>query len=143
MSSTFSPAPRAPISPARARAVAGYRNLALWTLQGWTAMFFFAAGYAKLTEPMDNLVALMVWPAGAAETLVRGVGIVEVILAVGMLAPLISWKVGRWPLLISAAGLVALEAIMLTVHMVGMNIGLALTNAVLLAITIPVLLGRR
>ena len=143
MSTTFSPATSAPISAARARAVAGYRNLALWTLQGWTAMFFFAAGYAKLTEPLDNLVALMVWPAGASETLVRGVGIVEVILAVGLLAPLISWKIGRWPLLVSAAGLVALEAVMLTVHMAGMNIGLALTNAVLLAITIPVLLGRR
>lgn len=147
MSSTFpapsSPVTRAPISPARARTIAGYRNLALWTLQGWAAMFFFAAGYAKLTESMDNLVALMTWPALVSENLVRGVGIVEMILALGLLMPLLSWKIGRWPLLVSAAGLVALEAVMLTVHMVGMEIGLALTNAVLLAITIPVLLGRR
>lgn len=143
MSTTFTPATRAPISAARARAVAGYRNLALWTLQGWAAMFFFAAGYAKLTEPLDNLVALMNWPALVSENLVRGVGIVEVVLALGMLAPLMSWKLGRWPLLISAAGLIALEAVMLSVHAFSLDVGLALTNLALLAITIPVLLGRR
>ena len=146
MSTTFTPCPttgRAPVSAARARAVAGYRNLSLWTLQGWTAMFFFAAGYAKLTEPLDNLVALMNWPALVSENLVRGVGIVEIVLALGMLAPLMSWKLGRWPLLISAAGLTALEIVMLSVHAAGLDIGLALTNVALLAITIPVLLGRR
>ena len=146
MSSTFTPSPasgRPPLSSARARAVAGYRNLALWTLQGWAAMFFFAAGYAKLTEPLNNLVALMNWPALVSEKLVRGVGIVELVLALGMLAPLVSWSFGRWPLLISAAGLIALEAVMLTVHAASLDIGLALTNVALLAITIPVLLGRR
>lgn len=146
MSTTFTPSPttgRAPVSAARARAVAGYRNLTLWTLQGWAAMFFFAAGYAKLTEPLDNLVALMNWPALVSENLVRGVGIVEIVLALGMLAPLVSWKLGRWPLLISAAGLTALEVVMLSVHAAGLDIGLALTNVALLAITIPVLLGRR
>ena len=146
MSTTFTPSPttgRAPVSAGRARAVAGYRNLALWTLQGWAAMFFFAAGYAKLTEPLYNLVALMNWPALVSENLVRGVGIVEIVLALGMLAPLVSWKLGRWPLLISAAGLTALEVVMLSVHAAGLDIGLALTNAALLAITIPVLLGRR
>ena len=142
MSTTLTTAP-APISAARARTMAGYRNLALWTLQGWAAMFFFAAGYAKLTEPLDNLVALMNWPALVSENLVRGVGIVEVILALGMIAPLVSWKLGRWPLLISAAGLIALEVVMLGVHAFGVDIGLALTNVALLAITIPVLLGRR
>lgn len=146
MSTTFTPSPasgRAPVSAARARAVAGYRNLALWTLQGWAAMFFFAAGYAKLTEPLDNLVTLMNWPALVSENLVRGVGIAEIVLALGMLAPLVSWKLGRWPLLISAAGLTALEVVMLSVHAAGLDIGLALTNVALLAITVPVLLGRR
>lgn len=142
MSTTLT-TPRAPISTARARAVAGYRNLALWTLQGWAAMFFFAAGYAKLTEPMDNLVALMNWPTLVSDRLVRGIGIVEIVLALGMLAPLVSWTFGRWPLLVSAAGLIALEATMLVVHAVNLDIGLALTNAILMAITIPVFLGRR
>jgi hypothetical protein len=123
--------------------VAAYRNLALWTLQGWAAMFFVAAGYAKLTEPLETLAALMTWPAFVAGPLVRGVGIVEIVLALGLLAPLISWRIGRWPLLISAAGLVVLETIMLIVHVIGLDPGLALVNVALLAITVPVLLGRR
>ena len=106
-------------------------------------MFFLAAGYAKISEPMDNLVALMTWPAYVSESLVRGLGIVEMVLALGLIAPLASWSLGRGPLLIAAAGLIGLETVMLAVHAVQLDVGLALTNLALLAITIPILLGRR
>ncbi len=141
MASTYPMSP-APLSP-RARQSRDFTNLGLWTFQGWIAMFFIAAGYAKLTEPMDNLAILLRWPEQVSESLVRGVGIVEIVLAIGVLVPLISWKVGRWPLLVSATGLIALQATMLAVHAVGLDISLAVTNLALLAITIPVLLGRR
>ncbi|MDX2334134.1 DoxX family protein [Brevundimonas vesicularis] len=75
-------------APSRNRAA--YANIALWTLQGWIAMFFIAAGYAKLTEPMTNLINLMGWPAVAPENMVRGLGVVEIVLAMGVLSPLIS-----------------------------------------------------
>jgi len=132
-----------PVSAARARLMASYRNMALWTLQGWIAMFFIAAGYAKLTEPMDNLVALMEWPGLVSQAFVQGLGIAEIVLALGVLAPLVSWRIGRPILVMSAAGLIVLEAVMLGVHALGANIGLAVVNALLLAITIPVLMGRR
>ncbi|MBB5744893.1 DoxX family protein [Brevundimonas variabilis] len=128
---------------ARARQARDFTNLALWTFQGWIAMFFVAAGYAKLTEPMDNLALLLDWPEKVSLSLVRGVGIVEIVLALGMLMPLFSWKIGRWPLLVSAAGLVALQTVMLGVHIIGADVSLVITNVLLLAITIPVLLGRR
>ncbi|MFN3838025.1 MAG: DoxX family protein [Brevundimonas sp.] len=131
------------LSPIQSRSRAAYRNVALWTLQGWIAMFFIAAGYAKLTEPMTNLINLMGWPAVAPENMVRGLGVVEVVLALGVLSPLISWRVGRPLLLTAAAGLTVMEATMLTVHALNQDIGLAVVNAVLLALTIPVLLGRR
>ena len=54
-----------PVAQARSRAA--YKNITLWTLQGWIAIFFIAAGYAKLTEPMTNLITLMGWPAVAPE----------------------------------------------------------------------------
>ena len=142
MASTF-PTARPPVSAARARAVTEYRNLALWTLQGWIAMFFLAAGYAKISEPIDNLIALMNWPALVSANLVRGLGIAEIALAIGVLAPLVSWKLGRPILLVSAAGLALLEVIMLGVHAMSLEIGLAAVNLVLLTLTIPVLLGRR
>ena len=126
------------LSPARSRLNASYRNLTLWTLQGWLAMFFIAAGYAKLSEPMVNLVELMRWPAFAPEDMVRGLGLAEIVLAVLLLAPLVSWKHGRPLLVVAASGLLALELVMLGVHGLALEGGLALTNLVLIAITAPV-----
>ena len=102
-------------------------------------MFFIAAGYAKLAEPMDTLAQLMRWPDLVAPNMVRGLGVAEIVLAVLVLAPLVSWKHGRPLLVMAAAGLVALEGVMLAVHATGGDIGPAVTNVILLAITAPVL----
>lgn len=131
------------LTSGRARTYSTYKNVALWTFQGWIAMFFIAAGYAKLTEPMTNLIALMGWPAVAPDNMVRGVGVVELVLGLAVLTPLISWRVGRPILLTAAVGLIAMEATMLMVHALSHDIGLAVVNLLLLAITVPVLLGRR
>ena len=130
------------ITPIRSRLSASYRNLTLWTLQGWLAMFFIAAGYAKLTEPMTNLVELMRWPALTSEAFVRGLGVAEIGLALLVVAPLVSWKFGRPLLIVAASGLLALETVMLGIHLTGMDIGLAATNVALIAITLPVLWKR-
>jgi hypothetical protein len=130
-----------PVAQSRSRAV--YKNVALWTLQGWIAMFFIAAGYAKLTEPMTNLITLMGWPAVAPENMVRGLGVVELVLAFGVLAPLASWRVGRPLLLTASAGLIVMESTMLVIHALSQDIGLAVVNAILLAFTLAVFLGRR
>ncbi|GLS00464.1 hypothetical protein GCM10007859_04700 [Brevundimonas denitrificans] len=130
------------LTPARARLNASYRNLTLWTLQGWIAMFFIAAGYAKLSEPMENLVELMRWPALVAPEMVRGLGVAEIILAVLVLAPLVSWTHGRPLLVMAASGLLALEAAMLTLHAAGMDVGPAVTNLILIAMTATVLWKR-
>lgn len=130
------------LSPARARLNASYRNLTLWTLQGWIAMFFIAAGYAKVSEPMANLVELMKWPALVSGNMVRGLGVAEIILAVLVLAPLVSWKYGRPLLVIAACGLLALEVTMLLVHATGMDVGPAAANLILIAMTATVLWKR-
>ncbi len=127
------------LTPARSRLNASYRNLTLWTLQGWIAMFFIAAGYAKLSEPLANLVDLMRWPALVSENFVRGLGLAEIVLAVLVLAPLISWKHGRPLLVVAATGLLALETVMLAIHAAGMHAGPAVTNVILIAMTVPVL----
>ncbi len=130
-------------TPAQIRLCSTYRNLGLWTFQGWIAMFFIAAGYAKLTEPMENLVALMSWPALVSVDLVRGVGIVEIVLALGVLAPLVSWRVGRPVLMVAGLGLLVLQTVMLGVHLTGQELGLAVVNLILMALTATVLIGRR
>ena len=127
----------------RSRAKSDYLNLTLWTFQGWIAMFFIAAGYAKLTESMENLTVLMHWPALASANFVRGLGVVEIVLALMVLAPLVSWRFGRPLLLTASVGLLALQSIMLILHATELNLGLALTNLFLIAITAPVLWFRR
>ena len=127
----------------RSRAKSDYLNLALWTFQGWIAMFFIAAGYAKLTESMENLTVLMHWPAMASVNFVRGLGVVEIVLALMVLSPLVSWRFGRPLLLTASVGLLALQTIMLILHGMELNVGLALTNLFLIAITAPVFWFRR
>ena len=131
------------LTPAQLKLCATYRNLGLWTLQGWLAMFFIAAGYAKLTEPMGNLISLMHWPAMAADGFVRGLGGLEVALALGLLAPLASWRIGGPALLASAGGLAALTLVMAGVHAIGAEWGLVAVNLILLTMTGAVLIGRR
>lgn len=130
------------LNSGRARAQSAYKNIALWTFQGWIAMFFIAAGYAKLTEPMTNLIALMGWPAVAPENMVRGLGVVEVVLGLAVLTPLISWRIFRPVLLVASVGLIVMQGAMLSIHALSHDIGLAVVNLLLLAITVPVLLGR-
>ena len=130
------------LTPARSRLNASYRNLTLCTLQGWIAMFFVAAGFAKLSEPMANLVDLMRWPALVAPNLVRGLGLAEILLAVLVLAPLASWKHGRPLLVMAASGLLALQTVMLAFHATGADTGPAVTNGVLIAMTATVLWKR-
>jgi hypothetical protein len=127
------------LTPVRSRLNASYRNLTLWTLQGWIAMFFIAAGYAKLSEPMANLIDLMKWPALVSENFTRGLGVAEIALAVLLLAPLASWKHGRPLLVVAASGLLLLETAMLAIHATGLDVGPAVTNAILIAMTAPVL----
>jgi len=117
--------------------------MVLWACQAGLAMFFIAAGYAKLTESMENLTVLMQWPALTSPGFVRVLGVIELTMAVMVLTPLISWRMGRPILLLATSCLMALEIIMLMLHALDQNLGLALANLVLLAITIPVFWFRR
>lgn len=137
MSLVQTPAARDP----RARLRATRRDLFLWTAQAWLAMFFVAAGYAKLTEPASNLVALLGWPAGAPLDLVRGIGAAEIALALGMILPG-SCGMGRCAVLACAAALATTTATMLAVHAVRAETGLAIMNGVLLVLAVVVVRGR-
>ncbi|HEV7354207.1 MAG TPA: DoxX family protein [Brevundimonas sp.] len=130
-----------PLGP-RERLRATRRNLLLWTFQGWLAMFFVAAGYAKLTEPLDHLALLFSWSGAASSGFVRGVGLVEVVAGLALLAPLASWRLGRPPLLGAAALLAAMALIMAVVHGLQLEAGAVLLNVVLFTLAATVVRGR-
>lgn len=137
---TLNPASR-PLG-ARERLRATRRNLLLWTFQGWLAMFFVASGYAKLTEPVGNLALLFSWAGAMSTGFVRGVGLVEVVSGLALLAPLVSWRLGRAPLLGAAALLAAMALIMTIVHGLRLEAGAAVTNLVLFALAATLVRGR-
>lgn len=130
------------VMPASARIRAVYANMLLWSLQGWVAMFFIAAGYTKLTEPLPLLTVLMGWPAGIDLGAIRLLGSLELGLAFLSLAPLISWRAGR-PLLLGCAGiLLVLEVMAFGLHAWRGDVGLAIVNVALIGITAPILVFR-
>ena len=136
------PAPAIANTPQqRIRAI--WINAALWTFQGWLTMFFVAAGFAKLTEPMNHLIVLLGWPEVASETFVRAFGAAELALAALMLVPLAGWKIGRPVVIIGAAALILIQLGFLATHLARIEIGLAVMNLLLLGITVPVFFGRR
>ena len=129
-------------SSMRARTRTFQRHIALWTLQGWLAMFFAGAAYAKLTQPEDLLVALLGWPEHATLAVVRIIGVAEALVAAGMLAPLMSWRIGG-PALAASAKVIAGGAILMTaLHLARGDLLFAGLNLVLVGMALAVLVGR-
>lgn len=116
----------------------------LWMLQGWMAMFFLAASYAKLTEPIELLALLMVWPAMVSAETVRVVGWVELILGVAILGPLVSSRRLARYVALTAVSILMLNAAGMTVfYFVRFDPGLAITNMALLLLGVGILHGHR
>lgn len=119
-----------------------YRHLALWVLQSWLAMFYIAAGYAKLTQSQEMLAVLMTWPGDASLHTIRMIGWAELIFAVGMVIPLISWRLFYRVMQVACIGLMAEATLMAVYHASGQHLGLALVNVALVAMGLVVIMGR-
>ncbi|MDY6922354.1 MAG: DoxX family protein [Pseudomonadota bacterium] len=140
---TASAVPSRTLMSASERTKQFYRHLGLWVLQSWLAMFFIAAAVAKLGQPQDLLNILLDWPERVDPAVVRYVGVAELVLGAGLLAPVISWRWFRPVLLLSAAALLGETLMMGAYHAISGHPGLAVVNACLCSMTIAVLLGRR
>lgn len=119
-----------------------YRNPLLWTLQGWIAMFYGAAGYAKLTEEPDLISFMLKWPRYADPAAVRLIGVAEIAIALGVLFPLFSWRLGA-PVLMMSLWLLGLEALaMAAFHAIIGDILFAGVNVFLFLLCFVTLGGR-
>ncbi len=115
----------------------------LVTLHGWLAMFFFAAAWAKLTEPIDLLSLLMTWPADTTPDFVRAVGWIEFVLAALVCAPLVrDWR-GRLAALAATLMLCGNAVFMTAYYIVQCDPGLVTTNLLLILIGAAILAGHR
>jgi uncharacterized membrane protein YphA (DoxX/SURF4 family) len=63
-------------------------NTLLWTVAGLLAVVFLAAGTMKLTQPKDKLAAAgQGWVEDFSSTAVKGIGLLEVLGAIGLILP--------------------------------------------------------
>ena len=80
-------------------------NIVLWIVQVLLALVFLLAGIMKATQPIDRLAARMGWVRDFGPQIVRLIGVLEILGAVGLLLPALT---GIWPWLtpLAAVGLV-------------------------------------
>lgn len=119
-----------------------YRDLSLWVLQAWLALFYIGAGYAKLSQPQELLALLMTWPGQVDASRLHAVGWVEITLAASVVTPLISWRLFRPILLTGALGLLADAVFMMVFHALERDPGLTVVNGLLVVMTLAVIVGR-
>jgi putative oxidoreductase len=62
-------------------------HIALWVVQVLLALSFGMAGFMKLTAPIPDLAAQMVWAGDIPASLVRFVGASELAAALGLILP--------------------------------------------------------
>ncbi|MFN8564140.1 MAG: DoxX family protein [Anaerolineae bacterium] len=115
----------------------------VWVVQILLALAFFMAGIMKLTQPIDKLETRLSWIESInPRNMVRGIGLVEVLGALGLILPAVT---GILPVLtpLAAAGLVLtmLGAVSLHVRR-GDAIARAMPSVVLLALAVFVAYGR-
>jgi len=62
-------------------------NATLWGIQILLALVFTVTGAAKLTQPRPALAGRMSWVEDASDAQVKTVGLLEVLAAIGLIAP--------------------------------------------------------
>lgn len=62
-------------------------SIVLWIIQGVLALLFLLAGFMKAFTPLEGLKKNMAWTAEVPAWLVRFIGIVELLGALGLILP--------------------------------------------------------
>ena len=80
-------------------------NMALWIAQGLLALMFAMAGAMKMTQPVEKLSKQMTWVNDVSASTVRLIGLLELLGAIGLVAPMLT---GILPILtpLAAIGLI-------------------------------------
>ena len=117
-------------------------NVVLWIVQILLALAFLMAGTMKATQPVDRLAVRMKWVnAMRPPQLVRLIGILEILAAIGLILPAIT-GILPWLTPIAAIGLVLTMIGAIIVHTrIGEGSRIA-PNIVLLLLAAFIIVGR-
>jgi hypothetical protein len=116
-------------------------NVVLWIVQGLLAAAFLLVGWAKATQPMDQLTKRMAWASAVPAGFVRFIGVAELLGAVGLILPL-AMGVLPWLTVAAAIGLVIVQAGAIVFHLSRGEGGTVPTNLILLVLAVFIIIGR-
>ncbi|WP_353946355.1 DoxX family protein [Streptomyces sp. HUAS MG91] len=110
-------------------------HLAYWFVAGLLALFYVYGGGVKLVRSRDRLRPMMAWVDSMPMAAVRGIGLIEVLGALGLLLPPLT-GIAPWLALTAALGFVVLQFAATGVHLrmgdrqIALNLGLIAIAAV-------------
>jgi uncharacterized membrane protein YphA (DoxX/SURF4 family) len=116
-------------------------NVLLWIVAGVLAAAYLVAGLTKLTQSKEKLAGQMGWVEDFSPGVIKLIGGLEVLAAVGLIVPA---ALDIVPVLVplAAVGLVVLMVGAAITHLRRHEPQLAMINAVLLLLAVVVLWGR-
>lgn len=116
-------------------------NVVLWVLQIVLALLFGAAGVMKSLRPKEELAAKMAWVEDYSPNMVKLIGVVEFLAAVGLILPAAT---GIAPVLtpLAASGLALIMVLAAVAHVRRKELNALPVNAVLFVLAAVVAWGR-
>lgn len=79
-------------------------NIALWIIQGLLALAFLMFGGMKMSQSQEKLVGMMPWVFDFSSSTVKFIGLLEVLGAIGLVAPMLT-GILPWLTPLAAVGL--------------------------------------
>jgi uncharacterized membrane protein YfcA len=116
-------------------------NGTLWTLQGLLALVFLVTGALKIVLPKERLVAQMGWVENVSQQVVRLIGVVEILGAIGLIMPSLT-GIMPWLTPLAAAGLASTMVGASLTHYRRSELSRIGLTAVLLVMALFVAVGR-
>ena len=109
-------------------------TVAYWIVAGLLALFYLYGGGIKIVQSKEQLQPMMQWVDTTPMPVVRGIGTVEVLGAIGLILPPLT-GIAPVSALVAALGFVVLQILATRVHLrrgdrqIGMNLGLLIAAA--------------
>src|SRR6266508_870832 len=113
---------------------------ALWLTQVLAALAFAFHGY-QLAFALEKMRGRVVWPRAVSDQLLRPVGILEILAAVGLVLPTLT-RVLPWLTVLAAACLVVLMVLAIAFHVRRREWPNIVLNVIFLALAVFIAYGR-
>ncbi|MFF2024593.1 DoxX family protein [Streptomyces sp. NPDC058171] len=116
-------------------------NVFLWVLQILLVLVMLAAGGSKLAQSREKLAVSMNWVNSFTPAQIRGIGVLEVLAAIGLVAPAATDIAPVWTP-IAAVGVALLMIGAAITHLRARELPSIAVNAVLFVIAVVIAWGR-